>query len=119
MSTEPPAGTDALRAPDPSNPNASRVIDAKRVRGLISAGARNLEHRLEQYRLVEDAYDRIPPDTEEQLRADGLGWAANVDWGGMEAGIDSAASPFVNLLTEPEPFVKFASTAVPTAPSSS
>jgi hypothetical protein len=111
MSSEPPAGTDALRAPDPANPSAGRVIDAKRVRGLISSGAKNLEHRLEQYRMVEDAYDRIPPDTEEQLRADGLGWAANVDWGGMEAGIDSAASPFVNLLTEPEPFVKFASTA--------
>lgn len=111
MNPDPLSGTDALRAPDPSNPNASRFIDARRVRGLISAGARDLEHRLEQYRMVEDAYDRIPPDTEEQLREDGLGWAANVDWGGMEAGIDSAASPFVNLLTEPEPFVKFSSSA--------
>ena len=111
MNPEPPAGTDALRAPDPSNPSAGRVIDAKRVRVLISGGAREHEHRLDQCRMVEDAYDRIPPDTDEQLRMDGLGWAANVDWGGMEAGIDSAASPFVNLLTEPEPFVKFASTA--------
>ena len=111
MTTTPPAEADALRAPDPARPSAGRVIDAPRVRGLISAGARNLEHRLEQYRLVEDAYDRVPPDTEEQLRADGLGWAANVDWGGMEAGIDSAASPYVNLLTEPDPFVKFCSYA--------
>lgn len=111
MNTEPPVGTDALRAPDPSNPTASRVIDARRTRRLISAGANDLEHRLDQYRMVEDAYDRIPPDTEEQLRADGLGWAANVDWGSMEAGIDLAASPFVNLLTEPDPFVKFCSYA--------
>lgn len=111
MTQPPPSGMDALRAPDPSKPDASRVIDAKGVRSLISAGAKNLEHRMEQYRMVEDAYDRIPPDTDEQLRADGLGWAANVDWGGMEASIDSAVSPFVNLLTEPEPFVKFSSTA--------
>lgn len=111
MNDSPPAELGSLRAPDPSNPGSSRVIDAEKVRGLIHAGSRDLEHRLEQYRLVEDAYDRVPPDTEEQLRADGLGWAANVDWGGMEAGVDSSASPYVNLLTEPSPFVKFCSYA--------
>jgi len=96
-----------LRPPNPSARQPKRVIDAARARALITRGQKDLEHRLEQYRAVSDAYDRIPPDGEADLRADGLGWAANVDWGGMEGGIDEACAPLVNLMTEPETFVKF------------
>lgn len=100
-------GEDSLRAPDLSRPDRPRLPSARAARSVISRTATVLEHRMEQCRMVEDAYERIPPDTEENLRADGLGWAANVDWGGTEADIDLAVSPFVNLLTEPDPFVKF------------
>lgn len=96
-----------LRPPEPRANQPSRVVDANRARSLIDRGRKDLEHRLEQYRAIADAYDRVPPDTSDQLRADGLGWAANVDWGGMEGGIDEACSPLVNLMTEPETFVKF------------
>ena len=55
---------------------------------------------------VDDMYDRKPPDDDQALLMDGLGWTNNVDWGGMEFGIDSAIAPEFNLLHMPETYVK-------------
>lgn len=100
-----------LRPPEPRAKQPDRVVTATRARAMIDRGDKDLQHRLEQYRMVADAYDRIPPDTDAQLRADGLGWAANVDWGGMEASVDEAVSPLVNLMMQPDTFVRFHSRA--------
>lgn len=107
----PESALSELAPPNPGGEQPQRVRSATGARDLIKRAEKAVEHRIEQYRAVADAYDRIPPDTEEELRADGLGWAANVDWGGMEAGIDEAKEQLLNLMMEPEQFVKFRSAA--------
>lgn len=95
-----------LRGPVAEGAQPERVTTADNARRLITSAADNVSYRLDEYRMVADAYDRMPPDTEDRLRSDGLGWAANVNWGGLEADIDGAASPLIKLLTEPHAFVK-------------
>ena len=59
---------------------------------------------------VDDMYDRKPPDDDYALAADGLAWTHNVDWGGMEFGVDMAIAPEFNLIYQPETYVKLEST---------
>ncbi|SKA84874.1 hypothetical protein SAMN02745166_01070 [Prosthecobacter debontii] len=102
--------TDTLAPPKAAAPSAqtkSRASDPTKALAMIQARVRALEPRLEVYREVENAYDRVPPDDENALRLDGLGWTANVDWGGMEAGINEGADIDWNLATQPETYVKF------------
>lgn len=101
--------TNNLSAPAAGVRQKPRVKDAKKVRDLIVSEEKHLNHRLAQYAAVTDSYDRVPMDTQAELQADGLGWTTNVNWGGMEAGIDEAVAPLFNLMTEPDTFVTFLS----------
>lgn len=104
--------TESAQTTDLGQPNAGvrqkpRISDADKVRDLITSEERILRPRLGQMSASTDSYDRIPMDTDAELRADGLGWTTNVNWGGMEAGVDEASAPLYNLMTEPETFVAF------------
>ncbi|MDX1746230.1 MAG: hypothetical protein R3324_09860, partial [Halobacteriales archaeon] len=92
-----------------SSQPASRVKDADKARELLKHAATRHQRRFELYKDIADSYERVPPDSEEALRNDGLGWSCNVNWGGMEEGIDAAVEPLFNLATSPETFVKLSS----------
>lgn len=74
--------TETLAPPNPSGTKAqpkSRASDPTKALAMIQTRWKLLEPRLEVYRMVEAAYDRVPPDSEADLRMDGLAWNANVD----------------------------------------
>lgn len=101
---------ETLAPPNPSGIKSqpkSRASDPVKALALIQTRWKQLEPRLEVYRAVESAYDRLPPDSDDALRLDGLGWSANVDWGGMETGINDGADIDWNLATQPETYVQF------------
>lgn len=85
---------------------------------MVQAVDTNLQGRLEQYKAVQDRMDRVPPDSEEALREDGLAWSCNVDWGGMEKGVAEIKDPLFNLATQPNPYVKLACPAEVPCPAS-
>lgn len=102
--------TETLAPPNPSGTKAqpkSRASDPTKALAMIQTRWKLLEPRLEVYRMVEAAYDRVPPDSEADLRMDGLAWTANVDWGGMEGGVNDKASTLWNLATQPDTYVQF------------
>jgi hypothetical protein len=86
-----------------------RASDPVKVLALIQAQEKNQAGRLEVYRAVEAAYDRVPPDEDCALEADKLGWTANIDWGGMESGVNEGAEIDYNLATQPDTYVKLGS----------
>jgi hypothetical protein len=102
---------EALAAPTPVAPERqrkNRASNAEKVLAMITSrfNDRDFQKRVKLARLVEDAFDRIPPDSEADLDADGLGWCANVDWGGMAAGISDGVETDYNLATQPETYVR-------------
>lgn len=106
-----PAIIDVLEAPIPAPPNRqrkNRASNADKVLSMITSryNDRDFQKRVRLARLVEDAFDRIPPDSEADLEADGLSWCANVDWGGMAAGISDGVETDYNLATQPETYIR-------------
>lgn len=69
----------------------------------------DIQRKVRLAKVIEDACDQMPPDGDEELEADGLGWCANVDWGGMAAGIEDGVETDFNLATQPETFIKLIS----------
>lgn len=104
----------ALKAPEEGGPSSQpkeRLASGDAGRALIKKVFDGQEHqrRLRQYRAVQDAYDRIPPDSDSDLAADGLEGLSNVNWGGLETGVNDACESYINLMAEPEQFCSFAS----------
>lgn len=102
----------ALKAPEAKGPKSQpkeRLASGDAGRALIKKVFDGKEHqrRLKQYRAVQDAYDRIPPDSEADLEFDGLNGFSNVNWGGLQTGVDDACESYVNLMAEPEQFCSF------------
>ena len=77
-----------------------RASDPVKVLSLIQAQEKKQAGRLEIYRAVEAAYDRVPPDDDSALDADKLGWTANIDWKAVLFAIfgGSIIGAFVSLL---------------------
>jgi len=99
-----------LEAPVPQQKQPKpRASDPVRVLSLITAQEKKLQSKLDVYRAVEAAYDRVPPDDDCALDADNLGWTANIDWGGMEAGVDEGCEIDYNLATQPDTYVRLLS----------
>lgn len=108
------AGIDTLTPPAAAPLSAqpkSRCSNPKDALTLIKSSFTDLawQRRLEAYKAIEDAYDRLPPDSEEDLVKDGIGWVANVDWGGMKSGVNDGADIDYNLLTQPETYIRLIS----------
>ncbi|MES2470605.1 MAG: hypothetical protein V4675_25145 [Verrucomicrobiota bacterium] len=102
--------TDQLEAPAAvARQGKPRASDPVKVLSLIQAQEKKQAGRLEIYRAVEAAYDRVPPDDDSALDADKLGWTANIDWGGMESGVDEGAEIDYNLATQPDTYVRLLS----------
>ena len=102
--------TDQLEAPAAvARQGKPRASDPVKVLSLIQAQEKKQAGRLEIYRAVEAAYDRVPPDDDSALDADKLGWTANIDWGGMESGVDEGAEIDYNLATPPDTYVRLLS----------
>jgi hypothetical protein len=108
----PEDSTDFPLLPQPGKPISEqpkgRMGDSQKLLELVRSADR-AESRLRFLDVcaeVDDMYDRRPPDDPAALRMDGLGWTNNVDWGGMEFGIDAAIAPEFNLLHDPETYVK-------------
>ena len=95
----------------PSKQPKNRCPDSKSALTLIKTQCDDdkWQRRVEAYRAIEDAYDRLPPDSDSDLAGDGLSWVANVDWGGMKAGINDGAEIDWNLLTQPETYIRLVS----------
>ena len=89
----------------------NRCPESKSALALIQSRCNDEQwrKRVEAYRAIEDAYDRLPPDSDAELVSDGLGWVANVDWGGMKAGINDGAEIDYNLLTQPDTYIRLIS----------
>lgn len=102
--------TDLLAPPEATAQQPKpRMYDATKALTLIRAQEKKQEPRLDIYRAVEAAYDRVPPDDDCALDADKLGWTANIDWGGMESGVNEGAEIDYNLATQPDTYVRLLS----------
>lgn len=117
MIDSPPATPAAQIAPDgtllpsagpTSSQPALRVPSPKEALSIILAVTKHPEHeaRLERYQAVEEAYDRMPPDSDAALAAEGEGGATNVNWGGLEGAIDEAVEPFYNVATDAQTYIR-------------
>jgi len=103
--------TATLAPPEPTAPSRQRkprASDLSKTLPMITARWNSDEQKkkVRLAKLIEDAFDQVPPDGEEDLEADGLGWVANVDWGGMNAGITDGVEIDFNLATQPETYVR-------------
>jgi len=96
----------------PDSQAKERLVSAPAARSQIRHAWDKLASRREQMRAVQDAYDRMPPDTEADLRGDGLEGLSNVNWGGLQTAIDDAAEAFQHLALEPSEFCHFESAAM-------
>lgn len=101
----------AFRKPKPTGPGGQRerLVSGDAARAQIKQAFDDQSTRREQMRRVSDAYDRIPPDTDAELAADGLNGLANVNWGGMQTAVDDAVEAFISLSLEPSEFCSFES----------
>lgn len=104
MSLSPDIAEPPVAGPPSSQPSA-RLPDAGKALELIRHSEKKLIHRLEVYKEVVDRYDRMPPDDPELLELDGMSWATNVDWGGMEAEINGSVEPLFHLARQPSVYV--------------
>lgn len=88
-----------------------RMGDCAKLLGLVQSAdkAPDRLNFLSVCAEVDDMYDRKPPDDANALAMDGLAWTNNVDWGGMEFGIDDAIRPEFALMHDPEVYVRIAS----------
>ena len=116
MAEDSPNQVEVLAPPLPAPPERqrkNRAADAAKVLAMISSRFNDSEfqRKIRLARMVEDAFDRIPPDSEDELEADGLAWCANVDWGGMAAGISDGVEQDYNLATQPETYVRLVASA--------
>ena len=109
--TDSTSTTLALAVPDPAlsarrQPN--RASDPVKTQGMIMRRwqSPDVQKKVRLAKLIEDAYEQMPPDGDEELEEDGLGWVANVDWGGMNAGISDGVENDYNLVTQPDTYVR-------------
>lgn len=105
-------GTESTKPPEAgpvSAQPASRLRDASKAREMLSHASRRNQERIALFSEIADSYERVPPESANDLYDDGLGWSCNVSWGGMEQAIDSAVEPLFNLATSAETYVKLAS----------
>ena len=82
-------------------PNASVAL------GIIQQASKLLLGQREKDRLVQDAYDRIPPNDPEEMRKEGREWQTNVDWGDTESAINEKVEQLNNLVTQALPYISF------------
>lgn len=109
-------GFGALILPEAGGPDSQpkeRLVSVGAAKAAIKSVVDSDEHqaRLNGFQAVADAYERMPPDSESDLEFDGFKGLANVDWGGMQAGIDDQAEIYLNLALEPDKFCAFKSRA--------
>lgn len=102
----------ALETPEPIAPSRQRkprASDRKKTLSMIKTRwqSPDAQKKTKLARMIADAFDQVPPDGDDELTADGLGWVANVDWGGMNAGISDGIELDFNLATQAETYVKF------------
>ena len=101
----------SLEVPDVENlskPQPLRASDPKKTLGRILRRWQSpeVQKKVRLAKFIEDAFEQMPPDGDEELEQDGLGWVANVDWGGMNAGISDGIESDYNLVTQPDTYVK-------------
>lgn len=92
-----------LGAPIPKN----RMSDPKKARNLIIAQRRRLAPLWEVFDVIQEKLDCLPPDSAQDLRADGLGHLTNVNWGSMEMSVAAASEPIYNLMCGGRHFMRF------------
>lgn len=96
---------DGTAAPEPvkrSGQSSRRFGNARNALSLISGAKRSLDKRIELWREISERADRVPP-MGGASREEGLAWTSDVDWGGMERGLNSVKEPLYNLATQPKP----------------
>ncbi len=98
---------DMPRATGPAGQVRSRLKDPRVQWSLIQDAIRRLGDRDQIYRMIGEEYDRVPPDDPGLLQQDGLAWTANVNWGGMEEGIDEIVEAYNNFATKGETALRF------------
>lgn len=83
-----------------------RMSNATAALATIRRSAKRVEFQIEQDRMVQDAYDRLPPVPPGELEKDGSLWRTNVDFGETENAINEKTEALVNLITQPMPYIK-------------
>jgi hypothetical protein len=99
--------TVAPKLAPPSEQPKFRMANPKKALAVINAAAKRTKHHVEQDRMVEDAYDRMPPIDPAELDNDATGWRTNVDYGDTENAVNEKVELIVNLMTLPMPFLDF------------
>lgn len=90
-----------IKTPD----KKKRMSNASSTLSVIKNAAKRVEFQIEQDRMVQDAYDRMPPVPPGELDKDGSLWRTNVDFGETEADINEKTESLVNLITQPMPYI--------------
>ncbi len=84
-----------------------RMGNATYVLNLLKATQKARMWQIDQDKLVEDAYDRLPPMDPQILAKNGEGWRTNYDSGDTENAINEKSDALVNLIMMPKPFIGF------------
>jgi hypothetical protein len=101
---------EAKEAPKAAGPKAQvkfRMADAKKALSTIKTAAQRIAFQVAQDRMVEDAYDRMPPIDPAELDKANEGWRTNVDYGDTEVAINEKTEALCNLMTMPMPLIGF------------
>jgi len=97
---------------DNKSPNTSggdqpkhRIVDANKAVNMVQSARIVCDSRLDAWHEVQNMLDRTPPDDPAKLEQNGLGGVANIDWGYMRDGIESAVAPKLHIATRPHRYI--------------
>lgn len=90
-------------------PPDTRVKSANSARALFGNAVEEDRSRSRQRAIVKGCWGGNPPHNETRRRAAGLNWTANINWGGLEAVMDLAKTPYYQLFAGADTYITFGS----------